>query len=77
MKGCKKKSSSALSTEDFHNHFNNLFSSDDMFSNDDIRDNLAFSENILNNVEQLDIEFSISEIKHAILFLKRQKKSWY
>lgn len=69
----KKPKGSDISEQDFFLHFKNLFSSDNIFSNNDVEDEMLNDEINQSAVEQLDIDFSINEVKNAMSSLKRGK----
>ena len=52
-----------------------MYSTENVFANDDIEQELENESYILRNVEQLDCNFSIQEVEKAIGCLKRGKSS--
>ena len=65
-----KSSTCTISHGQFFEHFENLYSNSDRFSNDDVDDDISnVDDNIY--VEELDCDFTIEEVKKAISALKR------
>ena len=68
----KRSKSSNISHDQFFEHFENLYSNSDGFINDDVEEDISnIDDNI--NVEELDCDFTIEEVKRAISALKRGK----
>ena len=68
----KRSKRSTISHDQFFEHFENLYSNSDGFSNDDVEEDISnIDDNI--NVEELDCDFTIEEVKRAISALKRGK----
>ena len=69
----KNKSNSNISSEEFFQHFKDLFPSDEIFKNPNVECNLDqfFNENLY--TENLDKDFTIDEVLKAISSLKRGK----
>jgi len=65
------KSDINITKEEFLNHFEQLYSSDNEFSRDDVENKLLTDDDIY--IDQLDTDFDIDEIRCAILSLKRGK----
>ena len=66
---------STLTSDEFYEHFKGLYSTENVFANDDTEQELENESYILRNVEQLDCNFSIQEVEKAIGCLKRGKSS--
>ncbi|MCG8046841.1 MAG: hypothetical protein N0E48_14600 [Candidatus Thiodiazotropha endolucinida] len=69
------KTTSRLTSDDFYTHFKNLYSSENIFVNENVERELEAEAENLRNVEQLDCNFSIQEVGAAIRSLKRGKSS--
>ena len=69
------KIKSTLTPQQFFEHFKNLYSTENIFANDDTEQILQDDSFIFRNVEQLDCSFSVQEVEKAIGCLKRGKSS--
>ena len=66
---------STLTPQLFFEHFKNLYSTENIFANDDTEQVLQDDSFIFRNVEQLVCSFSVQEVEKAIGCLKRGKSS--
>ena len=77
LKKLKRKNSAgkgngSVSKEDFCNHFKYMYGDSNVFTNNDVENEMCNDNNVV-NVEQLDKDFTIEEIIKAISTLKRGK----
>ena len=63
-----------ISEDDFLNHFKELFGDSQVFTNADV-ENHIHTDDLLNNIERLDNEFSLTEVLKAISSLKKGKSA--
>ena len=61
-----------ISEDDFLNHFEELFGDNQVFTNADVENHIHIDD-VLNNIDQLDNEFPLTEVLKAIYSLKRVK----
>ena len=69
----KNKCSPQVSTEDFFNHFKGLYSSENVYRDEEVENFLSNQDSIRTYVDQLDCPISIDEVKNSINSLKRKK----
>ena len=70
----KRSKSSTIKHDQYFEHFENLYSNSDGFSNDDVEEDISnIDDNI--NVEELDCDFTIVEVKRAIFRQLKDVKS--
>lgn len=62
-----------LPPSDFFDHFQNLYSAQDMFVNEDVENYFSNEEASEIKIDQLDRDFCIAEVEKAICCLKRQR----
>ena len=70
MKGSNNRESK-VSVDDFLSYFKQLFSNDNIFVNDNVEDDLTECSRADINIDSLDCEINIDEVKSAIGSLKR------
>ena len=67
----KKNKSENITIDEFYNHFKDVFSDKDNFTNVDVESGLSGSDEV--TLDELDREFTLDEVDKAIASLKRGK----
>lgn len=58
----KKSTKNELSSDDFFEHFKNLFSNEETFKNNFVEERLNSNDTVYNNVDELDMDFTVDDV---------------